>query len=481
MNITEPLRRLARVMPDAVAVIRADNTAVTYRDFDRMIDAAAARLDGTGIAAGQIAALAIIGPDEFPPLVMALALARAGIASADPALPADHLQLHLRHASAPPRDGVRNVAFDAGWTQVPPHGNLPVRPLHPGGAATCRIFSSSGTTGTSKLTAISHRLIVRRILSNTLSMGPPGRVFVCAVNYGITWGFCAMLQTLWSGGTLVLTDPARAIETMRRHRADTLMIAPVSLAQLVGTLPDNAAPLASLRQIVVSGSALPPRLHALTRQRLCPEVITYFGATETGGIASAPVAALDGIAGAVGIVHAGIEVQAVDANDQPLPPGMAGALRIRGDNVVSGYLGAEEATSDAFRDGWFYSGDMGAVTADGVVTISGRISDVINAGGIKVSPHVIEDALLILPQITEVAAFGVPDDMGIVQIWAAIVSGAPVPKAALDAVCQGPLAAHPPKFVLRVQALPRNANGKVLRQELARFVLAQRRGAAAHE
>ncbi|MDE2515140.1 MAG: long-chain fatty acid--CoA ligase [Rhodospirillales bacterium] len=478
MNITEPLRRLARVAPDAIAILRADDTAVTFRDLDRMIDAAASRLDGTGLVAGQVAGLAITGPDEFPALILALALARAGIASADPGLAADRMQLSLHQAGTPARTDLRSIAFDAGWTQVSPRMHLPVRPLHPGGDALCRIFSSSGTTGTAKFTAISHALIARRILSNTLSMGPPGRVHICAVNYGITMGFCAVLQTLWAGHTLVMTSPARAMESIRRHHVDTLLIAPASLAALLTTLPEASTPPPSLRTIVMGGSAMPTHLLAPTRQRLCAHIVSYLGATETGGIASAPFDLLAGMQGAVGVVHAGVEVQAVGEDDKPLPPGTSGALRIRGQNVAAGYLGADPAHAAIFRDGWFYPGDLGAVTADGVVTISGRVSDVINAGGVKVLPQVIEEALQSLPEITDAAAFGAPDAMGVVQIWAAIVTTGPVPKAALDAVCQGPLAAHPPKFVLRVDALPRNANGKIMRQELVRFVAAQQRGTA---
>lgn len=478
MNITEPLRRLARMAPDSVAILRADDTAVTYRDLDRMIDAAASRLDGTGLVAGQVAALAITGPDEFPALILALALARAGIASADPGLAAAQVHLLLHQAGTPAPAGLRSIAFDAGWTQVPPHSHLPVRPLHPGGGAICRIFSSSGTTGTPKFTTISHALITRRVLSNSLSMGPPGRLHICAINYGITWGFCAVLQTLWAGHTLVMTSPARAMDSIRRHRVDALLIAPASLAALLAALPESSEKPPSLREIVVGGSAMPAHLLTEVRQRLCDNVLSYLGATETGGIASAPFDVLAGQPGAVGVVHAGMVVQAVGEDGEPLPPGVSGALRMRGENVAAGYLGADPVHGEIFREGWFYSGDLGAVSADGIVTISGRVSDVINAGGVKVLPQMIEEALRSVPEISDAAAFGVPDALGVVQIWAAIVTTGPVPKAALDAVCQGPLAAHPPKFVLRVDALPRNANGKILRQELVRFVASQQRGAA---
>jgi acyl-CoA synthetase (AMP-forming)/AMP-acid ligase II len=158
-----------------------------------------------------------------------------------------------------------------------------------------------------------------------------------------------------------------------------------------------------------------------------------------------------------------------------LPPGTEGILRIRSANCIAGYLGDTAASASVFRNGWFYCGDVGAVSDDGALTISGRTSDFINSGGNKVSPQVIEDVLLSLPQVTEAAAFGVPDGMGVVQIWAAIVADARVETSALKAICHAKLAEKSPKFILQVKGLPRNANGKVVRDELVKFAMTQQR------
>jgi acyl-coenzyme A synthetase/AMP-(fatty) acid ligase len=88
---------------------------------------------------------------------------------------------------------------------------------------------------------------------------------------------------------------------------------------------------------------------------------------------------------------------------------------------------------------------------------------------------VIEDVLLSLPQVTDAAAFGVPDRMGAVQIWAAIVADTRVETAVLNAICRERLAEKSPKFILQVKALPRNANGKVVRDELVKFAMTQQR------
>jgi acyl-coenzyme A synthetase/AMP-(fatty) acid ligase len=472
MNITDPIRYRARLSADAIAIIRADDSEVTYHDLERMIDAAAARIDGLGLVSGQVAGLAMTGPDEFPPLVVALALARSGIASADPALPAKHLDIVLSLTGT--RDGVRNVLYDPGWIQPPPRG-LPARPMHPDGSAICRVFASSGTTGTPNFAAVSHDVMARRVYSHWLSAGPSEPVHICGVGHGFAWGFRSVLRTFWSGGTLVLTNPARAVAAIRRHNAGSLAIAPVSLQTVIGAMPGDSEPLPSLKAIEVGGAVLSAGLYEQVRRKLCGNVVSFFGSTETGGVASASLPMPHGVEGAVGYVHGGVEVQAVDAGDRPLPPGTEGILRVRSDGCITRYFGDEGPSATVFRDGWFYPGDVGSVAQDGIMTVRGRVSDFINAGGIKINPHVIEDVLLTLPDVTDAAAFGVPDRLGVIQIWAAIVAPVTIPSPMVSTFCRQKLGSNAPKFVLQVNALPRNENGKVARDELIRFALTQQR------
>ena len=474
MNITEPIRRAARVHPTAVAIIRADHTGVSYRAFDRMINAAARHLSSEGIAAGQTVGLAITGPDEFAGLIVALALARLGVASADPALPSERMDVCIIEGGRAAKPGVRSLAIESvlsGMTS-PETDVAPVIP-YPDGSGVFRIFASSGTMGTPSFSAISHDMMAARVADSWLAVGRVPAVQICAIGMGITWGCTRMLRTFWTAGTLVLTNPRDAVAAIRRHRVNALSIAPISLQQVVGALPAGAARPPSLEMIEVGGSTLPAGLGAVARQKLCDTLFSHFGATETGGIASGPLSAFGDVPGAVGYVHAGMEVEAVDEGDRTLPPNTAGILRIRGANVIAGYVGDTAVSATVFRDGWFYCGDVGAVSPEGLVTVHGRNNDFINAGGNKVSPKVIEDVLLSLPQVTDAAAFGVPDRMGVVQIWAAIVPAKPVDPTALLGLCRERLADKAPKFLIQVKALPRNANGKIVRADLIRFAAQQ--------
>jgi acyl-coenzyme A synthetase/AMP-(fatty) acid ligase len=470
MNITDPIRRFAQVKPGATAVIYGDDTAVSYLDFDRMIDAAVMRLAALGIAAGQTVGLGIVGA---PTLVIALALARIGAMTAAVVLPAERMDICLLTRGAEAKPGVRCVSLDETWAQIPPRNvTVPTVAPHVDGSAVCRIFTSSGTTGIPKFAAISHDMLARRVFSNWISMGPSEPVHMCAVGLGITWGFGSVLRTFWSGGTLVLN---RTLAAIGRHKVNSIVIAPILLQKLVTAMPDNARPLPSLRAVEVGGSLLPTPLYDLARQKLCGTIVSYYGTTETGGIASDLMRGARGDPRAVGHVHAGIDVEAVDADDRVLPAATEGILRIRSDNNIAGYLDEDESPAHAFKDGWFYPGDLGAVSADRVVTVSGRHSDYINSGGIKLNPHIVEDVLLSLPQVTEAAAFGVPDDMGVVQVWAAIVAESRIEISRLKAICDEKLLERSPKFIVQVKELPRNANGKVVRDELVKSATALKR------
>ena len=249
MNITDPIRRVARLHPSAIAVIGVDNIGISYRDLDRAIDTVVERVGGLGVAAGQTVGLGVTGPDEYPALVLALAFARAGVVTAEMSYPAERMDFCFLPTGATGQSGTRCVGFDASWTRISPTDPVPNVPVSAGGSSVCRIFSSSGTTGMPKFAAISHETMVSRVLSNTLSMGPPEPVYICAVSLGITWGFATALRVLWAGSTLVLTNPAQALAAIRRHRVTAIVIAPNSLQTILATIPPGHAKPDSLKAI----------------------------------------------------------------------------------------------------------------------------------------------------------------------------------------------------------------------------------------
>nr|WP_294577728.1 class I adenylate-forming enzyme family protein [uncultured Rhodopila sp.] len=467
MNITAPIRHTARLTPDAVAIVRADDSIITYGMLDRAIDRMAGHAANLGLRAGDVAGVAI--QNETTPLILALGLARMGALSAEPSLPAEQMKLCFQFGQ---RANPGQVRFDDSWIE-PAAGSKAASPrtIHGDPLALCRIFSSSGTTGTAKHIPVSHELMMRRVYSRWLCQGGGPLTRMIAVGLGIGWGFTTVLVTLWQGGTLVQFNRPEAVEAMRRHRVNVLVTSPSTLKTLAEMRPPGQGPLPDLMAIEAGGSNLPDLVRRAAADRLCRNVIVHAGACEAGGTASGPADALDGRPDAAGFVWPDVEMQAVSADHVPLPPGTEGILRVRSAMVAPGYYRDDVATAESFRDGWFYPGDIGTVWPDGVLCLNGRNADLINVGGDKISPQRIETGLLAIPGVSDAAAFGVPDGVGLTRVWAAITSGAPIEDAVLDAFC-GTLPSHmAPQIVLQLEDLPRNENGKIRREALVDLAL----------
>jgi acyl-CoA synthetase (AMP-forming)/AMP-acid ligase II len=180
------------------------------------------------------------------------------------------------------------------------------------------------------------------------------------------------------------------------------------------------------------------------------------------------------VAGAVGHVTPGMDVEIVDEADRPVPPGQRGLVRIRGDYMISGYVDEAQSPSQIFRNGWFYPGDIGSLTADGILVISGRQTAVLNLGGEKIAPEAIEEVVAAFDAalLAAAALIDTPDGFG--QIWVALESRTPVDLKRLDEHCRRALPDmfSPKRFVI-VDRLPRNALGKIERPELRRMLEAE--------
>jgi fatty-acyl-CoA synthase len=475
MNITEPIRQQSRLAPDAVALIQPSGPPLSYAALEHAIDRMTVHAARLRLRAGDIVGLAMDRTEQGPALVLALALARMGVACADPGVPRQHLRMMLMPAQVA---GAGEVAFDAGWMAPPVDGDRPPAPIHPDPDALCRVFASSGTTGMPKNVPVSHALLTRRVLGRWLSQSGGKATRMVAMGLNTALGYTSVLRTLWAGGTVVLLQKGNFAEHIQRHGVTAVVAPPVALRLILEAATPSLGPLPLLEAIEVAGSALPAGLRDAAMERLCPNIFSDFGSTETDNTAFAPMALLDARPGAAGYVSPGVEARAVDASLVPLPPGSEGVLCFRSDRIATGYLWDDAATAANFRDGWFVSGDVGAVWPDGLITLAGRRSELINFGGEKVSPRRVEAALLSLPGITDAAAFGMPDEQGIDEIWAAVVSRARIDQTGLLRTCALTLGRLAPVALLQVDALPRNANGKVQRDSLVELARGLRWGDA---
>ena len=170
---------------------------------------------------------------------------------------------------------------------------------------------------------------------------------------------------------------------------------------------------------VASGSLLSRALSERVRARMCSNLLlATYGSTEISPVAAAAAHKIADIKGAVGYLAPWVSAQSVDDANRPLGAGLEGRIRMRSHTCVDGYLGNAEESQKFFQDGWFYPGDLGMITEDRLLVITGRENAVINLGGDKVNPETIEAVLASFPGVLHAAAFGRPDDLGVERIWA---------------------------------------------------------------
>jgi acyl-CoA synthetase (AMP-forming)/AMP-acid ligase II len=340
--------------------------------------------------------------------------------------------------------------------------------------ALVRVGWSSGTTGGVKGAPLTRLLQHDRMVARRLArgLGPETR-WIASMPFAATPGYIMPLAVLAAGGTVLLPHPGMDFTTVASAFGGTASsITPPMLAELLARDAERPQRLDTIDMLMISGAHLPPDVARAAIARLTPHIWVGYGASETDGIAHVRADMVLGDPTAVGYLHPWIEAQIVDAEDRPLPTGREGLLRLRSTQTIAGYHDNETATEQNFRGGWFYPGDVGAMTEDRLLRISGRAEDLIVHRDVARSPEAIEDVLRTLPGVRDVAVFGLPGADGTPDIAAAFVLDDGVDAARLLELARDQLGEAVPTRLFKLATLPRNANGKLQRRELA--TLAQR-------
>jgi acyl-coenzyme A synthetase/AMP-(fatty) acid ligase len=494
MNVTNTIWRNCYANPDRVAVM-FNGRPVSYRALRVRVELASARLAAAGVAQGDVVALTVDNALAY--LIVLLSVARLGAV----ATPLGRGISKAQRDELVSRHRVHNIVLDkddawqsddanapslrflsAGMLLAPPaDGTLPEVPAVAQNMdeQPWLIALSSGTTGMPKSSPQTHaRSALLASVSPSASQEDQERVLVFA-SLGIEYGITNVMRQLYRGTTTVLTQPrapGNFYTTVRRDRptrvVTTTGTASALAAHAASSLPDSLAVCAGIRSIMVAGSAVSPALWKDITERICPRLEVEYGSTETGSLAVATPEIHSVYPGSAGSLLPWVQAEAVDENDQPLPAGKQGVLRFKSLISTKGYLADEQKTAQAFRNGWFYPGDTGVVGATGHLFLGGRIDHMLNLGGIKIDPRLIEKLLDDQPAIAESVVVSVVDpNMGVPLLVAVVEAREPFDQAALKRLCLERLGnKYVPHAILQIDALPRNESGKVMRSALARRI-----------
>ena len=411
-------------------VVPESGASLSYAALQRSLDRAAGRLAALGVGQGDRVALVAANGPALITAFLAVGALGAAAAPLNPALGAAELASELDdlRVSRLLHDGAVKAVTAGASAGVPASvigftGAL-LRidgqagdPLDAAGDpdALGLLLHTSGTTSKPKTVPIRQRNLVASTAAVTATYGlNADDVTMCVMPLFHVHGLvAAVLATLSTGGTVVMSRSWRSTfwHDAARYGATWYTAVPTIHSRLLSQALERPAPGMGRLRFVRSCSA---PLHAALWQRyedaIGVPLVEAYGMTEAAHqMASNPLPPGERLPGTVGRAT-GVELAALDEDWRRVPPGEQGEVSVRGPSVVDHYLDNPDATEASFRGGWFRTGDVGTLSADGYLTLVGRVKELINRAREKISPYEIEDVLLSHPAVADAAAYPVPDE-----------------------------------------------------------------------
>jgi long-chain acyl-CoA synthetase len=339
---------------------------------------------------------------------------------------------------------------------------------------TAVILYTSGTTGKPKGAELTHSNLDR---NSEVAVGLAGAtaddVLLGALplfhSFGQTCGLNASVRTGSCLSMIPRFAPDKALEIIQRDGVTVFQGVPTMYVGMLNHDDKDSYDVSCLRACMSGGSAMPVEVLKGFEEAFGCKVLEGYGLSETSPVASFNHPDKERKPGSIGTPIEGVEMKVMDENRKEVDQGEVGEIAIKGHNVMKGYWNREEATEEAIKDGWFYTGDMGKVDEDGYFFIVDRKKEMIIRGGYNVYPREIEEVMYEHPAVAEVAVIGVPDDNMGEEVGAAVAlkKGEEVTEDELRDYVKGEVAGYKyPRKIWFVDELPKGPTGKILKREI---------------
>jgi len=503
MTMTTIERLIARGEQSATAISAPDRAPLTYGALNHLVADTIVQMNAFGV--GRNDPVAIILPNG-PEMATAFIAIASGATSAplNPAYQAEELDFYLSDLNARAlviqqgmESPAREVAAKHGGMIIELVANadagagsftlhladdkiVPTKTANGGAAGAddiALVLHTSGTTSRPKIVPLSHRNVCTSAcnISETLALSENDRCLNVMPLFHIHGLIAAVLSSLSAGASIFCTPGFNALKFfswMDDARPTWYTAVPTMHQAILARAPRNAESLerAALRFIRSSSAALPPQVLASLEDTFGCRCVEAYGMTEAAHqMACNPLEPLPRKPGTVGIA-AGPEIAIMDTEGNLLSQGDTGEIVIRGDNVTAGYQNNDEANATGFTGGWFRTGDQGMLDDEGYLTITGRLKEIINRGGEKISPREIDEVLLDHSDIAQVVTFAMPHDKLGEDVAAAVVliEGSNADQRAIRDYAATRLADFKvPRKIVILEEIPKGATGKVQRIGLA--------------
>jgi len=477
-SVVDGIFHNARRRPSHPAIIDGHRT-LSYAALAAEVVNTAAHLQSRGVRPGDIVGIGLRDDADHVVALFAAAFLGAVILPIDVRWTAEEKRRLAAHfgarlvllSNAETLPGCDVAVVDAQWRRAVAGSG--------GEAAVVRrrdqpllISLSSGTTGTPKGPLVTHGHTLSRlyIYAVSVTFNDADR-FLAATPLYFGGARYMTMAYLFMGATVMIFpapyEPEALARAVNGHGITALFLVPTLLRRLL-ELRNGGPPLfPGVRLMISSGASLYPAERRKIMNELCPRFYNFYSSSEGGGVSLLRPEHPDEVSLSVGTVVFGTEVQIVDAQHRQVAPGEIGMIRYRGGAVADSYYRNPEESMTAFRDGWYYPGDLGRLDAAGFLYITGRAKDVIIRGGVNIYPAEIEQTLAVHPAVAEAAVVGWPSHERGEEVAAFVVCRTEVDEAELVLHCRGALAPYKiPKRIFIVGELPKSGLGKVLKADL---------------
>jgi acyl-coenzyme A synthetase/AMP-(fatty) acid ligase len=472
--------------PDKPAIV-GPGRVITYGGLRDAIGTCAWRVQALGWKPGGT--VAILMKDRVGYIILAAALARLGFVTMSARGWGDVMDSGLELAGvvsshpAPPENRAPFAQMDATWVEPGSEKRLPPPLTVLDAGAVHHVALTSGSTGRPKPVGFDAHAI-REI---QISLGLIGDAIawdrVCSLpSLESYFGYGVATMALFLGKTLVFADSVvDSMHLVALFGVEWIVASNIQLERILHMQANMPIACPSLRMVYFGGSLVTKALLRGARAYLPAQIVCGYGSTESGVIAVGPAERLPARDGATGYVAPWVTMEIVDGEGRALPPGSEGVIRFRTPgqgrifNPATGIFDALDPVS-----GWVYSGDLGLLQPDGVLVITGRADEVINAGGVKFAPEILEQSLLAHPEVAEAAVVSLPDPFGVEEAWVAVVPRNPgVDKDALRRQCLERVRQVNFRELVFVDAIPRTDLGKPARAEVRKILLSMKNSGGA--
>ena len=491
---------LAAGAADAPALLAPDRPALTYAGLRTQVDDTVAALNAMGI--GRNMAVAIVLPNG-PEMASAFICIAAGATTAplNPAYKQEEFEFYLDDLNAdllvvqtgddtPARAAAHKLNIPVAeleFTDSDPAGVFALRGDASSSAAVngghadaddiALVLHTSGTTSRPKIVPLTQKNICAsaKHIATSLNLTTADQCLNVMPLFHIHGLIAAVLASLEAGASITCTPGFNVLKFfgwLETHRPSWYTAVPTMHQAILSRAERNQAIIDAvpLRFIRSSSASLPPQVMTEVEATFNAPVIEAYGMTEAAHqMAANPLPPAERKPGTVGI-PAGPEVAIMNIDNELLAADEIGEVVIRGPNVTLGYRNNEAANAEAFSDGWFRTGDQGLIDSDGYLRLTGRLKEIINRGGEKISPREVDEVLLDHPDVAQVVTFALPHEKLGEAVAAAIVlsEGANGDEHALRDFAGQRLAAFKvPETILFLEEIPKGATGKLQRIGLA--------------